>query len=63
MLYMWGYLPIEIVDIILAFLQERDPEMTCPYCELVGHHEWFLDGICLQCHDYIHGNGNDLEQE
>ena len=52
---------MEIIEVILAFQNENDPEMTCSYCEWVGHHEWFLDGICLQCRDYIHGNGNEIE--
>ena len=61
MLSIWKTLPMEIIEVILAFQNKNDPEMTCSYCEWVGHHEWFLDGICLQCRDYIHGNGNEIE--
>ena len=63
MLMIWKYLPTEIVEFILRFIQKSDSSTTCVHCEWVGDQEWFLDDVCLQCRDYIDGNGSEIEYE
>ena len=47
-------------EFILGFIQESDSGMPCLNCEWVRRQECFLDSVCLQCHDYIDGNGSEI---